>query len=141
MNTESNFQSKIEQAIVILKNELPSLFIKDISYDIYDPEIVFQDPISSFKTKFNYRIIFWTLRFHGQLFFKEIYFDLHNVEQTESNIIKAEWTVRGILRLWYQPKIFFNGYSIYKFNSQGLIHEHIDNWDRSPGEILRQFFP
>lgn len=132
---------KVEEVIERLKWDLPTLFEKDISYDIYTNDIFFKDPVNTFKWKFNYRIIFWTLRFHGRLFFRELYFDLHDVGQTGEDVILANWTVRGVLRLPWQPRILFNGYSTYKLNQDGLIYEHIDTWDRKPGEILRQFFP
>ncbi|MEO1377443.1 MAG: DUF2358 domain-containing protein [Cyanobacteria bacterium J06635_10] len=135
------YKSQIEENIQILKHDLPTLFEKDISYDIYTGNILFKDPISKFKWKFNYRIIFWTLRFHAGLFFTEIFFDLHDVYQLDENTIFAKWTVRGTLRVPWQAKIFFNGHSNYKLNQDGLIYEHIDTWDRKPSEILRQFFP
>ena len=128
------------QTIETLKIDLPTLFEKDISYDIYSKNIFFKDPVNKFKGKFNYRIIFWTLRFHGQLFFSELYFDLHEVKQTAPDTILATWTVRGTLRVPWKARIFFNGYSTYKTNENGLIYEHIDTWDREPGEILKQFF-
>jgi hypothetical protein len=139
--TEPN---KIEQIIQVLQQDLPTLFEQDISYDIYAPTIYFRDPVNSFKGKLNYRIIFWTLRFHGRLFFTELFFDLHQVApateiSSSGGTIRADWTVRGTLRLPWKPKLFFNGYSIYKLDSQGVIYEHIDTWDRSPEEILKQF--
>lgn len=131
---------QVEEIIERLKLDLPTLFEKDISYDIYTQDIFFKDPVNTFKWKFNYRIIFWTLRFHGRLFFREIYFDLHDVQQTAENTILANWTVRGVLRVPWQAQIFFNGDSTYQLNQNGLIYEHIDTWDRKPGEILKQFF-
>ncbi|WP_370568006.1 DUF2358 domain-containing protein [Fortiea sp. LEGE XX443] len=122
-----------------LKEDLPTLFAKDISYDIYTQDIYFKDPVNKFKYKFNYRIIFWTLRFHAQLFFTQITFDLHEVYQSSEDTILAKWTVRGVLRVPWKSEIFFNGYSTYKFNSNNLIYEHIDTWDRKPVEILKQF--
>jgi Uncharacterized conserved protein (DUF2358) len=130
---------QIEQVINTLKNDLPTLFEKDISYEIYTQDIYFRDPVNKFKYKFNYRIIFWTLRFHARLFFTQIYFDVHEVFQSDEDTILAKWTVRGVLRVPWKAKIFFNGYSNYKFNQDGLIYEHIDTWDRQPSEILRQF--
>ncbi len=124
-----------------LKKDLPTLFDRDISYDIYSRDIYFQDPVNKFKGKVNYRIIFWTLRFHSRLFFKSIYFDLHDVSLTDDRTILAEWTVRGVLRLPWSANILFNGWSTYKLNSDGLIYEHIDTWDRKPAEILKQFLP
>ena len=100
-------QSQFIQVIETLKQDLPTLFEKDISYDIYTQDIYFQDPVNKFKGKVNYRIIFWTLRFHAQLFFTKIYFDLHDVEQSDEDTILAKWTVRGILRVPWKAKVFF----------------------------------
>ncbi|WP_414620741.1 DUF2358 domain-containing protein [Calothrix sp. CCY 0018] len=135
------YKSQIEENIQILKHDLPTLFKKDISYDIYTDDIYFEDPVNKFKWKFNYRIIFWTLRFHAGLFFTDIHFDLHDVYQSNDYTIFAKWTVRGTLRVPWKAKIFFNGHSNYKLNQDGSIYEHIDTWDRKPGEILRQFLP
>ena len=133
-------QSQVEQAIKTLEKDLPELFERDISYDIYSQDILFKDPVNEFKTKFNYRIIFWTLRFHARLFFTKIAFDLHEVKQTNENTILAQWTVRGVLRVPWKANVLFNGYSTYKLNQDSLIYEHIDTWDRSPKQILKQFF-
>nr|WP_315871037.1 DUF2358 domain-containing protein [Trichocoleus desertorum] len=124
-----------------LREDLPTLFEQDISYDIYTQDILFQDPVNRFKGKFNYRIIFWTLRFHGRLFFTELFFDLHDVVQPALDTVLATWTVRGQLRVPWKASIFFNGYSTYKLTPEGLIYEHIDTWDRKPSAILRQFLP
>lgn len=134
------YQLQVQHNIDTLKHDLPTLFEKDISYEIYTQDIYFQDPVNKFKYKFNYRIIFWTLRFHAKLFFTEIYFDVHDVHQKDKQTILATWTVRGTLRVPWQAKILFNGYSNYKLNEDSLIYEHIDTWDRAPKEILKQFF-
>ncbi|MEH1845028.1 MAG: DUF2358 domain-containing protein [Nostoc sp.] len=130
----------MEQIIETLKQDLPTLFQKDISYDIYTQDIYFKDPVNTFKYKFNYRIIFWTLRFHARLFFTQIYFDVHEVYQSAEDTILAKWTVRGVLRVPWKAHLLFNGYSTYKLNQDKLIYEHIDTWDRKPGEILKQFW-
>ncbi|MDZ8105109.1 MAG: DUF2358 domain-containing protein [Nostoc sp. DedQUE12a] len=130
----------MEQVIETLKQDLPTLFEKDISYDIYTQDIYFKDPVNTFKYKFNYRIIFWTLRFHARLFFTQIYFDVHDIKQSAEDTIVVNWTVRGVLRVPWKARLFFNGYSTYKLNKDSLIYEHIDTWDRKPGEILKQFW-
>ncbi|MDY7012596.1 MAG: DUF2358 domain-containing protein [Cyanobacteriota bacterium] len=140
MLSETQNKNQIKHIIETLYQDLPTLFERDISYDIYSSDINFKDPVNTFKGKFNYRIIFWTLRFHARLFFKEIYFDVHKIEQTEPDTIQVEWTVRGTLRLPWKAKIFFNGDSKYTLNSNGLIEKHRDTWDRKPSEILKQFF-
>lgn len=133
--SQQDYAQRVDHAIAILKQDLPTLFERDISYDIYTQDIYFRDPVNVFKGKLNYRIIFWTLRFHGRLFF-----DLHEIHPIDSTTIRADWTVRGTLRVPWKAKIFFNGYSTYELNAEALIHQHIDTWDRSPGEILQQFF-
>ncbi len=136
----SDYQSQVQHLIKILKKDLPTLFEQDISYDIYTQDIYFQDPVNTFKGKTNYRIIFWTLRFHGQLFFTKLWFDLHDVHQADKDTVLAQWTVRGTLRVPWKARVFFNGCSTYKLNEAVLIYKHLDTWDRKPGEILRQFF-
>ncbi len=133
------YQLQVNRAMETLKKDLPTLFEKDISYEIYAKDIYFRDPVNKFKGKFNYHIIFWTLRFHARLFFTQIYFDLHDVSQTAQDTILANWTVRGVLRVPWKARIFFNGYSTYTLNKDGLIYNHIDTWDRKPSEILKQF--
>lgn len=135
------YQSQVQQVISTLKKDLPTLFAKDICYDIYTKDIYFKDPVNKFKGKFQYRMIYWTLRFHAKAFFTEIYFDLHDVYQSKEDTILATWTVRGKLRVPWKAKIFFNGYSNYKLTPEALIYEHIDTWESKPGEILRQFLP
>ena len=129
-----------ESILATLRADLPTLFERDISYDIYTRDIFFKDPVNQFKGKFNYRIIFWTLRFHGRLFFSDLHFDLHEVRVADELTIRADWTVRGTLRLPWQPRLFFNGYSLYSLNEAGKIYDHRDTWDRPPGEILQQFW-
>lgn len=130
----------IEQVVQTLQQDLPTLFERDICYDIYSADIFFQDPVNRFKGKFNYRIIFWTLRFHARLFFTEIYFDVHEIQPQFPAQILVKWTVRGTLRVPWKAKIYFEGYSTYALNQLGLIERHIDTWDRQPSEILKQFF-
>lgn len=132
---------QIQRVIDILQQDLPTLFQQDINTDIYTPDILFEDPISRFKGKLNYRIIFWTLRFHGQLFFTQLYFDVHQIQYLLPETLRVDWTVRGKLRVPWNAEINFNGYSTYTLNSQGLIYHHVDTWDRKPLEILKQFLP
>lgn len=133
-------RSQVKRVIETLKQDLPTLFEKDISYEIYTKDIYFQDPVNKFKGKVSYRIIFWTLRFHAKLFFTQIHFDLHDVNQADEETILAKWTVRGILRVPWKAKVFFDGYSTYKLNKDSLIYNHVDTWDRKPVEIVQQFF-
>lgn len=138
--SQQDYAERVDQIIATLKQDLPTLFERDISYAIYSQNIYFRDPVNVFKGKLNYRIIFWTLRFHGRLFFTALSFDLHDVYPVDLTTIRADWTVRGSLRVPWKAKLYFDGYSTYHLNSVALIDQHIDTWDRSPREILQQFF-
>jgi hypothetical protein len=138
---KTDYQAQIQQNIETIKRDLPPLFERDISYDIYTEDICFTDPINTFHGKLSYRIVYWSLRFHAQLFFTKIALDLHDVSQTEQDKIEANWTVCGSLRLPWETHIFFNGNSTYYLNEQGLIYKHVDTWDRQPTEVLKQFLP
>lgn len=128
------------QVIEILRQDLPTLFEREISYDIYTPEITFTDPLSTFRGKCSYRLIFWALRFHGRLFFTQIAFEVHDILEERDRTLRVNWTVRGTLRLPWRPKLLFDGDSQYHLNADGLIEAHRDTWDRPPIEILKQFF-
>ncbi|NJO78297.1 MAG: DUF2358 domain-containing protein [Cyanobacteria bacterium RM1_2_2] len=138
--SKAQYEAQVQRSIDLLKAELPHLFQRDLSYDIYTADIYFRDPVNTFKGKFNYRIIFWTLRFHARLFFNAIRFDVHSVSHPTQDTIVATWTVDGILRLPWQPRLCFNGTSTYKLNTAAQIYEHLDTWDRKPSDILRQFW-
>jgi len=130
-----------ERAIATLGRELPYLFQRDISYELYTWDIWFQDPVNTFQYKFNYRLIFWTLRFHARLFFRAIAFELHAIWAEAPQLIQASWTVRGTPRLPWPAQVCFSGRSSYKLDRHGRIYAHIDTWDRSPRAVLKQFLP
>jgi hypothetical protein len=90
-------QLQIEQLITTLQQDLPTLFEQDISYQIYTNNIYFCDPVNQFKGKFNYRLIFWPLRFHARLFFTEIAFDVHDVSKSDHETIIATWTGKNVI--------------------------------------------
>jgi hypothetical protein len=128
-----------EAILHILQQELPTLFQKDLTYDIYAPDITFQDPINQFRGRKAYRLIFWALRFHGRLFFTHLVFNVHQLHAINAYMIIAEWTVEGTLRLPWRPQIYFTGNSTYTIH-QGLIDTHTDAWNSSPKTIFMQFF-
>lgn len=138
---ESINQARISYMIESIERDLPPLFERDIAYDIYSQDICFTDPINTFHGKLSYRLVYWSLRFHGRLFFTQIDLDLHDVKQVDNNVIEAYWTVKGTLRLPWKPQIHFNGTSNYTINEDGLIYKHVDTWDRQPTEVLKQFLP
>lgn len=68
---------------------LPTLCSSCTTDDIYREDIVFRDPRNTFKGMKNYKTIFWSLRFHGSIFFKSLYVDVRRIWQPEPNIIQV----------------------------------------------------
>jgi len=96
--------------------------------EIYREDIVFKDPNLQFKGIRNYQLIFWSLRFHGRLFFKRMTVDVLRIWQPEDHQIKMRWRVQGIPRVWWEAEGVIDGISTYKLDKEGVIYEHsVDN--------------
>lgn len=99
-----------------------------VADEIYREDIVFRDPSLHFKGLKNYKLIFWSLRFHGRLFFSRLLVDVLRIWQPEDHQIKLRWRVHGIPRVWWEAEGTLDGVSTYKLDSDGRIYEHmVDN--------------
>ncbi len=56
--------------------------------DIYRDDIAFKDPRNCIEGKRNYKTIFWSLRFHGALFFTRLHVDVQRIWQPEEALIR-----------------------------------------------------
>lgn len=72
----------------------------------------------------NYQLIFWSLRFHGRIFFKQLYVDVRRIWQPSDGVICMRWTVHGVPRVPWEAEGTFDGISQYKLDSDGKIYEH-----------------
>lgn len=115
-------------AVRALREQLPAVFYKQPSFDIYRDDIVFRDPINTFSGIGNYKLILWVLRFHGRIFFKALWIDILRIWHPSENVIMVRWTVYGIPRGPWEAQGCFDGTSEYKLDSDGKIYEHkVDN--------------
>ena len=74
-------------------------------------------------------------------FFKEFKLDFHNISQS-GDTIETRWTLSWIAPLPWKPKMAIAGRSELKVNSDNLIVSHIDYWNCSRLEVLKQLvFP
>lgn len=89
--------------------------------DIYRDDIIFRDPRNCFCGIKNYKIIFWSLRFHGRLFFKELYVEVKRIWQKDDHTIFLRWTVHGFPRLPWDQEGTFDGVSTYKLDCHGKV--------------------
>lgn len=91
-------------------------------------DITFRDPLNTFTGIENYKLIFWALKFHGKILFREISLDVLRVWQPSENMILIRWNLSGIPRVPWEAKGQFQGTSRYKLDRNGKIYEHkVDN--------------
>ncbi|KAK4747381.1 hypothetical protein SAY87_013967 [Trapa incisa] len=123
-----NFYLNVGYAIRTLREELPDLFHRELTLDIYRDDMVFKDPKNTFFGIDNYRLIFWGLRFHGRMLFRAMWVDIIRVWQPADDVVVVRWTVHGIPRVFWEGHGRFDGTSEYHFDKYGKIFEHrVDN--------------
>lgn len=107
------------------------------TYTIYDQEVYFKDPLNQFNGIKKYqKMIDFINRY-----FLDIHLDLHQISQS-GETIETRWTLHWKAPFPWKPPIQISGWSELKINSQGLIHSHIDYWEITPWDVLKQlFFP
>ncbi|KAE9585007.1 hypothetical protein Lal_00018349 [Lupinus albus] len=125
---KDEFYVNLGLAVRTLREDMPLIFIKDLNYDIYRDDITFKDPLNTFTGIEKYKLIFWALRFHGKILFREVALDVYRVWQPSENVILIRWNLRGVPRVPWEAKGEFQGTSRYKLDRNGKIYEHkVDN--------------
>jgi Uncharacterized conserved protein (DUF2358) len=107
----------------------------DQNYQIYAESVYFQDPLSRFRGLNRYK---QTIGFI-QTWFKSPQLELHEIEQIDQSIT-TRWTLRWNTPLPWYPRIKITGRSELLLNELDLIISHIDYWDCSPLDVLKQHF-
>lgn len=127
-NQRDEFYVNLGLAVRTLREDMPLLFTRDLNYDIYRDDITLIDPLNTFTGIENYKLIFWALRFHGKILFREISLEVFRVWQPSENVILIRWNLRGVPRVPWEAKGEFQGTSRYKLDRNGKIYEHkVDN--------------
>lgn len=99
-----------------------------LNFDCFRDDVTFKDPLNTFSGIEKYKLIFWALRFHGKILFREIALDVYRVWQPSENEILIRWNLRGVPRVPWEAKGEFQGTSRYKLDRKGKIYEHkVDN--------------
>jgi len=123
-----DYYANVGDAIRTLREDVPRLFERDLDYRIYRDDVVFRDPRNAFSGISNYRLIFWSLRFHGRLFFSKLTVEVRRVWQPDDACVRLRWTVRGVPRVPWEAEGVFDGVSTYKLDRAGKVYEHsVDN--------------
>jgi Uncharacterized conserved protein (DUF2358) len=110
-------------------------FPENQTYSLYAEDVWFKDPLTSFKGVGRYRSM---IGFMGQ-WFKAVKMELHNIQQIDQRI-ETTWTLRWIAPVPWEPKMAISGRSELMLNEAGLICSHVDDWDCTRLDVLRQLF-
>jgi Uncharacterized conserved protein (DUF2358) len=110
-------------------------FPADQTFDIYADNVYFKDPLNEFRGLKRYRMM---IGFLGS-FFGNVEMDLHNITRQEKQI-KTEWTLNMTSPLPWKPRLSIPGWSELTVNNDNLIVSHIDYWNISVWNVVRQNF-
>ncbi len=118
--------------IQILKEDYQR-FPAEQTYSIYAKEVYFKDPLNQFRGIDRYRQMIGFINH----WFIEPKLDLHNIAQS-GDTVESRWTLSWTTPVPWKPRIAISGWSELKLNAEGLITSHIDYWDCSRLDVLKQ---
>ncbi|MBW4552806.1 MAG: DUF2358 domain-containing protein [Aphanocapsa sp. GSE-SYN-MK-11-07L] len=110
-------------------------FPKDQTYSLYAPDVYFKDPLNQFRGCDRYQKMIRLI----ETWFIDVRMDLENIEQVD-NLITTRWTLSWLAPVPWRPQIAISGRSELTLNADGLIASHIDFWDCSRWNVLKQLF-
>lgn len=120
--------------VSILKDDYQH-FPANQTYSIYAEDIFFQDPMNKFRGINKYKAM---IRLIDTLFIN-VKMDLHDISR-EGDTIKMQWTLSWNTPLPWKPRIAVPGWSEMKVNQDELINSHVDYWNCSRLDVLKQHF-
>ncbi len=122
--------------IEILKEDYQRFPVNQ-TYSIYAEDVYFQDPLNKFRGVDRYKQMIKLI----ETLFIDIKMDLHSIQHL-GDTIKTEWTLSWNFLLPWKPRIIISGWSELRLNSQDMIVSHIDYWNCSRLDVLKQhLFP
>ncbi len=106
------------------------------TYEIYAEDVRFKDPVYDFQglTRYKAMIGFITR------WFAHLTLDLHDLAIADDTI-QTRWTMSWNAPLPWQPRISVTGRSELRVNAAGKICAHVDTWDCTRWDVIRQHFP
>ncbi len=108
----------------------------DQTFEIYAEDMYFQDPLNRFHGVNRYRLTIGFMK----TWFEQIQFDLHSIDLVD-RLITTRWTLQWNTPLPWYPRIEISGSSeLLLATDRDLIISHIDYWDCSPLDVLKQHF-
>ena len=122
--------------IEILKQDYQK-FPLDQTYSIYAEDVYFEDPMNKFRGVKRYQEMIGFIR----TWFINPKLELHDIRR-EDDAIATRWTLSWNTPLPWKPRISISGWSELRLDADGLIVSHIDYWNCSRLDVLKQhLFP
>lgn len=106
------------------------------SYELYAENVYFKDPMNEFRGVEQYRRMIGFI----EQWFRNVELELHAVEQPETERFITRWTLHFTAPTPWQPRISIPGWSELQINAEGLICSHIDYWNCSRWDVVKQLF-
>jgi Uncharacterized conserved protein (DUF2358) len=142
---------KINMDIITILRQDYAKFPLDQNYQIYAEDVYFQDPLTRFRGIDRYRQTIEFIR----TWFKHPHLEVYEIvdlgdslpsvsaavqESRCARLITTRWLLSWNTPLPWYPRIEISGNSELLLNELDLIISHIDYWDRSPLNVLKQHF-
>lgn len=105
------------------------------SYQIYDENVYFQDPLTRFRGLDRYRKTIGFIK----TWFKNPHLELYEIDRVDL-LVTTRWSLSWNTPLPWNPRIEITGRSEMLLNDRELIISHIDYWDCKPFDVLKQHF-
>ncbi len=105
----------------------------DQHYDIYAEDVYFQDPLTKFRGLKRYRQSIEFIR----TWFKSPRLEVFEIDR-QGSVITTRWALSWNTPLPWYPRIEITGNSEMLLNDRELIISHIDYWNCSPFDVLKQ---
>ena len=106
------------------------------SYDLYAENVFFQDPLNRFNGVDRYREMIGFIN----RWFQNPRLELHSLELKPGNGFQTRWTLSWVAPFPWQPSMAISGWTDYAVNENSQIVSHIDYWNCSRWEVLKQVF-
>lgn len=110
-------------------------FPKNQTYSLYTPDVYFKDPLNEFRSLNRYKLMIKFI----ETFFIRPRMELQDIHQ-EGDCIRMRWVLRWRSPLPWLPQMAIPGHSELQLNSEGLIYSHVDYWDCSRLDVVKQLF-
>ncbi|NEQ84438.1 MAG: DUF2358 domain-containing protein [Moorea sp. SIO2I5] len=132
-NAQDPYYQEILSPIAQIIQQDYQRFPADQTYSIYASDVYFKDPLNQFRGLERYKQM---IAFINR-WFLEPHLDLQHISES-GDTIKTRWILSWTTPLPWKPRMTIPGWSELKLNAEGLIVSHIDYWDCSRLDVIKQ---